>query len=96
MPVQGKSIESLNFDFVVGSPTELTFKSGGPVNTPIRRLLISTTADCYLSFDGVADDDSFILTPGCSNIVLEDLSITNISAQGVSGPGTIYLLAFRS
>jgi hypothetical protein len=96
MPVLGKSIESLQLDFVDGAPTDLVFKGPGTINTQVRRLLVSTTADVYLTFDGIADDTCFILTPGCSNISIPNIMFTNISVMGVSGPGTLYILALRS
>lgn len=95
MPVAGKSIESLQVDFTAGSPTTLDFRSG-TVSTIIRRLVVSTDADVYINFDADADDTNFVLTPGCGQISIDNITFTKLSAMGVNGGGTIYVLALRS
>ena len=95
MAVNGTAIESLQLDFTSGSPTDLSFRVG-TVSTSVRRLIISTSADVYLHFDSAADDTCFVLTPGCGQISIDNIAFTTISALGVNGGGTIYLLALRN
>ena len=94
MAVVGKNIESVQLDFAAGSPTDLTFRAG-TISTIVRRLVISTDVDVYINFDADADDTNFILTPGCGQISIDNIDFTTISAQGVNGAGTLYLLAIR-
>jgi hypothetical protein len=93
MPVVGKTIESVQLAFTAGSPATTDFRTS--TRGLVRRLVISTDADCYLNFDAEADDTNFVLTPGCGQISIDNIHFTNISALGVNGGGNIYILAMR-
>jgi len=94
MAIVGKAIESTQLDFVNGSPTSVNFRFGD-VSTAVSRIVITTTADVYLNFDGDADDTSFVFTPGCGTFSIDNISFTTLSAQAVTGGGTLYILAMR-
>lgn len=93
MPVVGARVESTQLDFVTGSPTTETFRVG-TVSSMCRRLLVTTTTDCYLHFDADADDTCFVLQAGCP-MEIDNVSFTTISARGVTAAGTLYILAVR-
>jgi hypothetical protein len=93
MPVVGKTVESTQLDFTAGSASSDTFRVG-TVSTVIKSLTLTTTADVYVNFNADADDTCFVVQAGCP-LTLENLPCTTISALGVTGGGTLYLLAVR-
>jgi hypothetical protein len=94
MPVVGKSVESTQLAFTAGSPVSVTFHVG-TVSSIIRRLVLASDADVYINFDATADNTNFVLSPNCGPISINQIAFTTISAQGVSGAGTLHILAIR-
>ena len=92
MPVSGKTVESLQLDYVTGSSTEVDFRTSSL--GLIRRLVLTTDSDVYVSFDGPADDTNFVVQPGCP-ITMDNINFTRLAAQGVNSAGTLYILAMR-
>lgn len=60
----------------------------------IQRVMLKTTAACYIAFDTAANTAGFLLEATNDPIVME-LQATKISALGSSGSGTLYILGVR-
>jgi len=94
MAIVGKSIESTQIAFNSSTATDVTFRVG-VVSTSVKHLVITTDVDVYLNFDGAADNTCFLLTPGCGQFSIDNISFTTISALGVNSDGSLYILAMR-
>jgi hypothetical protein len=78
---------------------QLTFTSGASAPLDMtglcRRVLLTTDADTYINFDAEADSTCYVLSPGQCQVYMDNVHFTTINAKGVSGGGTLYVLASR-
>lgn len=82
-----KAMESLQIDFTNAGATEENF---GRVMTG---LYLHASADCYVAFDTSADGDDFRVYAADGFLHLEKVQFTRLSVLGVSGSGTLYVIA---
>jgi hypothetical protein len=94
MPISGTTIESTQLAFTTGGAADVNFRQG-EVSIRVRRLVLSCDADVYINFDEAADNTCFVLTPGCGQISIDNITFTTLSALGVNAGGTLYILAMR-
>jgi len=78
---------------------QLSFTTGSSVTANLtglcRRVLLATDADVYINFDADADTTCFVLSPSNCQVYMDNMHFTTINARGVSGEGTLYLIASR-
>jgi len=79
--------ESESISFNASSAKEANFEAKA------KWVVLSTTASVHIAFDRPANSDDFMLP---ANAVVEfPVEFTRVSALGVSGSGTLYILALR-
>ena len=59
-----------------------------------KRFMLKTTADCYIAFDRPANAGDMVLA-STDSVVYFESPATRVSAMGVSGSGTLYVIAIR-
>jgi hypothetical protein len=84
-----KRIESAQLTFTDGASSTANFTG------LCRRILLATDADVYINFDADADSTCFVLSPSNCQVYMNDMHFTTINAKGVSGSGTLYVIASR-
>lgn len=77
--------------FVSTQPKEARF------DAKCKGVVLKPTAACYIAFDRPANAGDFQISNSDSNIpfLIAPIEFTTISAMGVSGGGSLYIIALR-
>jgi len=80
--------ENEKIAFVTTASKEADFES------KCKGVVLKTTADVYIAFDRAANSDDFVLQ-STDGAIWFPVEFTRVSALGVSGSGTLYIIALR-
>ena len=84
-----QAVENENITFVNTQSKEADFES------LCTGFYMKTTADVYVAFDRPAQSGDFLLASTDGVVSFEGVKGTSISALGVSGGGTLYIMGTR-